>query len=187
MFYDDRFDSLIQFHVERIFRECPWQLVKAQVGQESAFNPRAKSNCGAQGILQLMPQTDMEIDRDVDGYDIEGNLDNGIRYLSIQYSMFPEIELMGERLKFALAAYNGGRGYVNKAIELAYAAEFGTPIPAGHKGLSGKWQTWLFTKEQLKSPYCIVIGKSPDAKQMIDYVDRIWKRYASYVGTAVVL
>jgi len=153
MLYEDRFDSLIGYHTERIFPACDWRLIKAQVGQESAFNPRAKSGCGAQGLLQLMPQTDLSIDNKIDGFDIEGNLDNGIRYLSEQYSKFTEVAEHNEKIKFALASYNGGRGYVNKAIELAYASEMKMPMPLGHKGARpGQWQSWDFTKEMLKSP-----------------------------------
>ena len=37
--------------------KLPWKLVKAQVWQESAFDPSAVSSCGAQGLLQLMPET----------------------------------------------------------------------------------------------------------------------------------
>lgn len=182
MKFEDRFDSLIQFHAERLFPECDWRLIKAQVAQESAFKPKAESPVGAKGLLQIMPLTDLEIDGDQDGFEIEGNLDNGIRYLRIQYTHFPEVPDHNEKIKFALASYNGGRGYVNKALALAYQVEHGVPMPQGGKGAHpGKWQTWNFAKELLKYPQCAVNGKTPDWKQMTEYVERIWSRYGSYL------
>lgn len=176
--YQDRFDSLIQYLVDKLFPQCDWRLIKAQVAQESGFKPDAQSPVGAKGLLQLMPGTDIEIDGDIDGFEIEGNLENGICYLRTQYSHFPEIPDHNEKLKFALASYNGGRGYVNRALKLAYEFEHGVPMPRGHKEvLPGKWQRWEFTKEKLKASDCIVRGRRPDHKQMIDYVARIWAGY----------
>ena len=66
--------------------KLPWKLVKAQVWQESAFDPSAVSSCGAQGLLQLMPETDFMLDGDIDGFDAKGNLENGIG-MTIGYSI----------------------------------------------------------------------------------------------------
>ena len=119
---EDRFDSLIRFHCQRLsFPD--WLIVKAQVAVESGFRPQAKSPAGAQGLLQLMPQTDMEIDNDLDAFDIEGNLDNGIRYLKEQFDRLAEIPDEYTRIRCALAAYNGGRGYVNAALALGRKQE----------------------------------------------------------------
>ncbi len=49
----------------------------------------------------------------------EKNLRAGIAYLYRQYYRFPEIPDPVERVKFALASYNGGRGYINAALSLA--------------------------------------------------------------------
>lgn len=177
--YRNRFDSLIKFLAESTFPECDWRLIKAQMLQESGANPHAVSPVGARGLLQLMPATAQELGlKDGEVFDIEQNLMAGIRYLRIQYTHFPEIPSHDEKLKFSLAAYNGGRGYVNKAMELAYEAQVGAEMPRGHKGaLPGKWQTWDFTKDYLKSPDCLVNGRRPDWKQMTDYVEKIWANY----------
>lgn len=178
---ETRFDPLIRKCTESIFPACDWRLIKAQVAQESNFDPNAKSPAGAQGLLQLMPLTDKSLDGEIDGFDPEGNLIDGIGYLHIQYSRLLEISDHDERLKFALASYNCGRGYINKAIKMAYELEFSMPIPAGHKGARpGKWQIWEFSREMLKSPLCTVAGKRPDWKQVLDYVERIWERYNLY-------
>lgn len=178
--YKDRFDSLIKFLVHDIFPECDWRLIKAQMLQESAANPRAVSPVGAVGLMQLMPATARSLGLEgVQISDIEENLMAGIKYLRIQYTHFPEVNpFHDEKLKFSLASYNGGRGYVNKALELSYEARIGQPMPPGHKGaISGKWQFWNSTKAFLQSPACVVNGRTPDWRQMTDYVDRIWSHY----------
>jgi soluble lytic murein transglycosylase-like protein len=168
-----KFDPLIKKWAEHY--GLPWRLIKAQVWQESAFDPCAKSSCGALGLMQLMPETDFWIDKDHDAFDPEGNIENGIRYDKWLWDHFPEIPEPEERLSFMLAAYNGGRGYVNKAIELSYEAEFGEQMPARNKGQVGGWQKWARTSVFLYSS--IVNGKTPDANQIIDYVEKIWLKY----------
>ncbi len=179
----DEFDAWIQeLSAEH---KMPWKLVKAQVWQESQFNPKAVSPSGAQGLLQLMPETDFQIDGHIDGTkDAKGNLADGIHYDRWLFDRFPEIPNEDERLKFALASFNGGRGYVNKAIEIAYDCEFSKPIPAGHKNAqAGRWQTWCHASAYLCSPYCVIkdpkTGKTlrPIYRQILDYIDEIWERY----------
>lgn len=180
---EDRYDGLIRELTLNLFPACDWLLIKAQVAQESSFDPNAESPCGALGLLQVMPATASQL-FGLSKSDLLGpatNLDAGIRYLRIQYIRLPEIPSHDERLKFALASYNAGRGYINKALKLAYLAETGTPMPAGHKGAApGKWQTWNFTKAFFNHPDCLVAGKHPDWRQVTEYVDRIWPRYERY-------
>jgi membrane-bound lytic murein transglycosylase MltF len=187
---DDRFDSLIMAAVTAQFPALladfgasGWLWVKAQCWQESRMNPLAVSSCGAVGLLQLMPATDLGIDGDLDGFDPAGNIDNGVRYLAEQYQKFAEIPSPADRLRFALAAYNGGRGYVNRALELAraacdqpaaFAAWKKTGMPAG------QWQGWGFAHPYLADARCQVKGKRPDHKQITDYVAHIEGRYRHY-------
>jgi len=180
---DDRFDGLIMNAVATHFPallaefgQPGWLWVKAQAEQESGLDPRAISSCGARGLLQLMPATDLAIDGDMDGFDPAGNIDNGVRYLAEQFDKLAEIPHPLDRLRFAMAAYNGGRGYVNKALELARVAcsqpaSFRAWAAAGRP--AGQWQGWSFTHPLLGDQRCQVKGKRPDHQQMIDYVSRI--------------
>jgi membrane-bound lytic murein transglycosylase MltF len=173
--YEDRLDSLIAYHTERLWPRADWRLIKAQVAVESGFRPKVVSASAALGLLQLMPETDRDIDGDLDAFDIEGNLDNGIRYLRRQFEKFPEIPEEAERLRFALAAYNGGRGYVNAALRLARKAE-----GIQDAGSPGRWQTWESARTYLAVEGCEVGGRRPDYRQMWDYVERVMARWAGY-------
>jgi membrane-bound lytic murein transglycosylase MltF len=161
-------------------------IIHAQIWQESRWNPNAQSPVGAAGLLQLMPATDFEIDGDYDGFDAAGNLDNGIRYLAYQYSKFPEIPDPAQRIRFALASYNCGRGYINKALEMARSV---CGIPNGSYAQwvrmekpSGDWQKWPFVYPCLSDHRCEVNGKLPDYRQVTDYVHKIFYRYYEYLS-----
>ena len=191
---EDRYDLVIRDTVERCFPELLHDLgdlahlrVKAQVYQESRMDPNAHSSVGAAGLMQLMPATDRAIDGDLDGTDVVGNIDNGVRYLADQYRHLGEIPTHVERWRFALASYNGGRGYCNAAFELARQSEglkraFEDWVRAGR--LPGLWQTWHYASRFLADPGCIVSGRHPDHRQMRDYVARIEERYQHYLAGA---
>lgn len=83
----------------------PEDLFLKLVQQESGFNPKARSNKGALGLAQLMPETARLLR--VDPTDPYQNLDGGARYLMQQYRAFGNWRL-------ALAAYNAGPGAVQK-------------------------------------------------------------------------
>lgn len=84
----------------------PFALVKSVVAVESAFDPKATSRVGAQGLMQLMPQTARELGVK-DAYDPAANIDGGTRYLAGLLRMF-------QRNDLAVAAYNAGPGRVRR-------------------------------------------------------------------------
>jgi len=161
-----RWDSLIQQSVQTLWPGTDWRLIKCQVRQESAFNPKIVSPCGAIGLMQIMPATGESLGLTKNMLCIpEENIKAGIIYLKRQYERFPEIPDYRERLKFALASYNGGRGYINQAVALARKED-------------ALWQTWEGVKPYLAKKDCMIGGKHPDHRQIIAYVARIWADYS---------
>ena len=81
------------------------ELIRAVVAQESGGNPGAMSKAGAIGLMQLMPDTARSLG--VNPYDMEQNVDGGIRYLKEMAKRFDSLDEV-------LAAYNAGPGAVQK-------------------------------------------------------------------------
>ena len=76
-------------------------LVKAVMLTESNSNPTAVSRKGAQGLMQIMPDTAQIVDLK-NPFDPDENIRAGARYLKLLREMFKgDVELM-------LAAYNAG-------------------------------------------------------------------------------
>jgi soluble lytic murein transglycosylase-like protein len=82
-------------------------LVGAIIRAESAYASDAVSPKGAQGLMQLMPETALSYGVS-DSFDAEQNIRGGVHHLS------DLIEKYDGDVKLALAAYNAGEGAVQK-------------------------------------------------------------------------
>ena len=78
------------------------QLVRAVIQVESDFDSLARSSKGAQGLMQLMPDTARQLGVS-NAFDPRQNIFAGVRYLRILLDMF-----QGD-VALATAAYNAGR------------------------------------------------------------------------------
>jgi soluble lytic murein transglycosylase-like protein len=82
-------------------------LIEAIVANESGFDPKARSSAGAQGLMQLMPQTAESLGVS-DPYDPAQNIWGGTRYLQALLRQFKG------SVERAVAAYNAGPAAVAK-------------------------------------------------------------------------
>jgi hypothetical protein len=82
-------------------------LIEAVVRNESGFDPYAVSNTGAQGLMQLMPDT-AALCGVADPFDPAQNIAGGSLYLSWQLRNF------GGDVALAVAAYNAGPAAVQR-------------------------------------------------------------------------
>ena len=83
------------------------KLARAMILQESAYDPKAVSRAGAEGLTQLMPGTAAEMGV-TDIKDPEQQIAGGLKYLGLQLKNF------GGDQNLALAAYNAGPGAVRR-------------------------------------------------------------------------
>jgi soluble lytic murein transglycosylase-like protein len=88
--------------------KIPPALVRAIITTESNFDPNAVSARGAQGLMQLMPETATEMFVD-EVFDARKNIFGGVRYLRVLTNMFD-----GDMVRI-VAAYNAGPDAVKRA------------------------------------------------------------------------
>jgi soluble lytic murein transglycosylase-like protein len=83
------------------------RFVHAVIWQESKYDTTARSHAGAQGLMQLMPDTAKRFGCS-DPDDVESNVEAGTKYLSWLLKRF------SGNVPLALAGYNAGEGAVDK-------------------------------------------------------------------------
>ncbi len=108
--------------------DLPAELLHAVIQTESNYDPSALSPKGAAGLMQLMPDTAKDLGVH-DVFDPTANVRGGARYLKRMMNLF------GNDLSLALAAYNAGPGAVlayNRAIPPYPETQRYVPSVLGH-------------------------------------------------------
>jgi len=98
-YWSNEYDHLIT-QASQLY-DIPFPLVKAMIKVESNFNPRAVSNKGAQGLMQIIPATANFLNI-YDVFDPEENIKGGTRYLRYLLDRFDG------KWSHAIAGYNAG-------------------------------------------------------------------------------
>ena len=100
----DRYDEEIEYAAQQFNLEPA--LIKSVIHAESLFNHHAVSRVGAQGLMQLMPETAAFLRVD-DPFDARQNILGGSQFLQYLSGKFSSLDLI-------LAAYNAGEGNVRR-------------------------------------------------------------------------
>ena len=168
-------------HYDHLFRKyattalVDWTLLAAQCYQESCFDPQAHSWAGACGLMQIMPSTadHLSLPRQ-QIYEPEPNVAAAARYMRELQSLFLDIHNPAERIRFALAAYNGGANHVRDAMALA--KKYGA-IPQRWSDVR-RYILLLQDPRYYNDP--VVSSGYMRGSETAQYVDNIMQRHSQY-------
>lgn len=110
---------------EKYASEIDWRLLAAIAWQESHWDPLATSPTGVRGMMMLTKNTAQSLGL-TDRTDAEQSISGGMRYLQDMMDKVPDTVPKGERIWFALAAYNMGYAHMLDARALT-AKQKGDP------------------------------------------------------------
>ena len=154
--------------------EIDWRLLAAQAFEESRFDPQAVSWAGAVGLMQVLPETAAELGIDGELTDPEVSVEAGARYLRKLIDGFEPGLDEGERIRFALAAYNAGRGHVLDGRRLAREQGRDPDVWFDHVESVMPLLSRRSVAERMRFGYC-------RCSETVAYVRRILDRYEAYV------
>jgi membrane-bound lytic murein transglycosylase F len=98
-----------------------WTWWKCQAMAESAMDSTAKSYCGAEGIMQIMPGTWNQIAAKIDvssPWIVKDAINAGIYYDARMWAVWTARRPLEQRVFFTLASYNAGAGNIVRAQRL---------------------------------------------------------------------
>ena len=174
-----KYDEMVKKYAKNLGWD--WILVKSLIYQESMFRNNRKSWAGAQGLMQLMPDTAEELGVS-DLSDPEQNIRAGSLYLKRMHSYWDQIPDSIQRIKFAMASYNCGYGHIRDAQRLA--EKYGKDPLIWDNGVD------FFVKNLSNPKYFndpIVKHGYARGSEPYDYVRDIFERYKNYKTIATSL
>jgi membrane-bound lytic murein transglycosylase F len=168
------YDDLIKTYSAKIGWD--WQLLASLISQESNFSPTARSWAGANGLMQLVPQTAKHYGLDTIDATAEQSIIAGTNYISdLDRYWRKYISNRQERIKFVLASYNAGLGHVVDARNLA--VKYGKNPDVWYENVDymilQKSNPLIYNDPVVKCGYCR--GQETSA-----YVREILSRYNHY-------
>ena len=117
-------------YIRKVFKECeknniPPRIAFRLIKKESNFNISSKSNKGASGLFQIMPNTYRAYSKklNINKHDELANIEVGIFYLKTLYRAFHR-EDKEDRWRLAILSYNYGIGRVGNNKQRFLGKEF---------------------------------------------------------------
>lgn len=152
-----------------------WRLLASIIYQESQFILNRESWAGAEGLMQLMPETAKQFGvKDV--HSVDQNIRAGVRYLKwLDNLWMEEVPDSVERLRLVLASYNIGPNHVKDARNLA--EKYGADPNIWHENV----ETYLLKKSEAKyyNDEVVKVGYAR-GKETVKYVREVLDRYEQY-------
>ncbi len=166
------YDRLIKEGAEKL--QWDWRLLASIVYQESKFKMGDESWAGAQGLMQLMPETAKRFGA-TDIHDPKENMKAGVNYLRYLEGYWTKrIENEQERIKFILASYNAGLAHILDARKLAEKYGKNSQLWSDVEFFLLKKSDPKFYKDPLsKAGYC-------KCEEPVNYVKDVLDRYEEY-------
>lgn len=156
--------------------ELDWRLVVAQMYEESRFDPTQVSWAGAQGLMQVLPRTAQELGTG-DPREPEPSVHAGTKYMRWLIDRFDPRMPLAERIRFALASYNAGRGHVLDAQRLARQLDLDPHVWYGNVEETIQLLERPEYYEVARYGYC----RGSEAANYVRKVDRRYRTYAEHV------
>ena len=158
---------------EKYAQEIDWRLLAAISWQESHWDAQATSPTGVRGLRMLTKNTAQSLGL-TDRTDAEQSISGGARYLQDMMSKVPDTVPEGERIWFALAAYNMGYAHMLDARALTVKTK-------------GNPDSWADVKQRLpllsqKPWYSKLTYGYARGHEAYAYVENIRKYQISLVG-----
>ncbi len=166
------YDKLIKEGAKKL--NWDWRLLASIVYQESRFKVGDESWAGAQGLMQLMPETAKRFGAK-DPYDPKENIKAGVNYLKyLEGYWIKRIDDPQERMKFILASYNAGLAHILDSRKLAEKYDKDPNVWADVEFFLLRKTDPKFYKDPLvKAGYC-------KCEEPVNYVKDVLKRYDEY-------
>ena len=125
MTYPATYDAAIRAAMLQWFPQAGWLWGKAQLIAESSLNPDARSDAGAIGLAQFMPDTWDDVrewfnwGHEASPFDPTYAIPAYARFMRLLWESWTAPRPMLDRLKLAQASYNAGLGNVIHAQRFA--------------------------------------------------------------------
>ncbi len=155
--------------------EVGWQLLAAVAHQESRFNPNIEGFGGSYGMMQFMPNTGPKYGVYPDS-PVEVQIKGGMKKLNADLKYWHFIPDPNQRIKFALASYNAGRGHALDAYNLA--KKYGMDANRWDGNVE-KMMTNLSKQEYYKDE--VVRSGAIRGTMTVKYVQSVFQKYQDWL------